>query len=397
MWRNSSAEAYCSDSDSISNDSSSLSHNRTYVDIPFERLSLTDNMEQIQAQLEQLTHLVQTLAVSHEQQSQKTLESNNQQASSSVAQSANLSANLDAFYKIPDPIKAVPVYDGNKKQLFAWLKTAENALNIFKGNVHPAVYTVYEDAIGNKIQGRAKDALCLEGNPTDFQDIKEILVKTFINRYDLSTHMCQLWHNKMNNKTHLKGYYMQTKELIQKIKQIARQNEKYCDNWSAINHFIDETSLAAFIAGLQEPYFGYVQAARPEDLEGAYAFLCKLKSNESTAQNLNARKGVLAVKHYSSHNDDLEKRFDGNINKPRITNQASASSFINRNTRNVYSSSTSSPVPMETESSKSKLTVNRKDLNTTETFYTNGPRSFENEEEDILVNFWEAVETASPT
>ena len=159
---------------------------------------------------------------------------------SSVAQGANLSVNLDAFYKIPDPIKAVLVYDGNKKQLFAWFKTAENALNIFKGNVHYAVYQMYEDAISNKIQGRAKDALCLEGNPTDFQDIKEILTKTFSDRYDLSTHMCQLWHNKMNNSTNLKGYYMQTKELLQTIKQIARQNEKYNESWSAINHFIDE-------------------------------------------------------------------------------------------------------------------------------------------------------------
>ena len=60
---------------------------------------------------------------------------------------------------------------------------------------------MYEDAISKKIQGPAKDVLCLEGNPTDFQDIKDILTKTFSDRYDLSTHMSQLWQNKMNNST----------------------------------------------------------------------------------------------------------------------------------------------------------------------------------------------------
>ena len=102
------------------------------------------------------------------------------------------------------------------------------------------------------------------------------------------------------------------------------------------------------------------------------------------------------TKHYASHNEGLQKRFDGNANRPRMTNQASTSSFMNRNTRNVHSSNRDSPVPMENESSRTRLTLNQKNLNTTETFNSNYPRNYENEEDDILVNFWEAVETTLP-
>jgi hypothetical protein len=37
---------------------------------------------------------------------------------------------------------------------------------------------------------------------------------------------------------------------------------------------------------LRKPYFGYANAARPNDLEEAYAFLCKYHSNEKTSSNM---------------------------------------------------------------------------------------------------------------
>lgn len=299
MWRNSQPLDLCSDSDSLSNDSlsndsGSLSHVPISVDIPIDKLSL--KMDQVPAQIEQLTAAIQSLLVAQQQQAEQLVTMDNRiqacsnLSNSSVPQVTELSVSIEAFYKIPDPIKAVPIFDGNKKQLHAWLNTAENALAIFDGKVQPAVFRMYEDAINNKIQGRAKDALCLEGNPTGFSEIKEILINTCSDRDDLSTLSSQLWQNKMGASSSLKSYYLQTKEQIQKIKLIARQNKMYKDSWPAINGFIDETSLAAFVAGLQDPYFGYVQAARPLDLDQAYAFLCKFRSNESTAQNI--RKGI---------------------------------------------------------------------------------------------------------
>ena len=82
-------------------------------------------------------------------------------------------------------------------------------------------------------------------------------------------------------------YYNSIKETVQHIKTQAKQKQKYINNWEAINAFIDEDGLAAFLAGLKEPYFGYAQAACPEDLEAAYAFVCKFRCSESTASNGN--------------------------------------------------------------------------------------------------------------
>lgn len=56
-------------------------------------------------------------------------------------------------------------------------------------------------------------------------------------------------------------HYQNTKQLVYNIKSLAKQNPNYDKHWAAINEFIDEHSLAAYVSGLQEPYFYYVQAA----------------------------------------------------------------------------------------------------------------------------------------
>lgn len=81
-------------------------------------------------------------------------------------------------------------------------------------------------------------------------------------------------------------YYQRSKELIQNIKTLAKQKEAYKENWAAVNLFIDEDGLAAFISGLKGTYFGHARAARPKDIEDAYAFLCKFKSQEIVASSI---------------------------------------------------------------------------------------------------------------
>lgn len=90
----------------------------------------------------------------------------------------------------------------------------------------------------------------------------------------------------MDDDTTIHKYYADTKATIQRIKALAKQSELYNGHWEAINRFIDEDALAAFISGLKKPYFGYAQAAKPKDVEDAYAFLCKFASHEKTASKL---------------------------------------------------------------------------------------------------------------
>lgn len=41
----------------------------------------------------------------------------------------------DDFVRIPDPVKNIPSFDGNKKQLASWLTTARKTLYLFRNLV----------------------------------------------------------------------------------------------------------------------------------------------------------------------------------------------------------------------------------------------------------------------
>lgn len=262
-------------------------------------INQTGEMEEIVAQLRVLNENM-VLFNERQQQHEQALQRLNEQAEQAqVAGQAQVPVpvlNQDQdqgpdnrvadFYRIPDPIKSLPSFDGNRKQLTAWLTTAEETLNLFKDRISDQLFKMYVTAVTNKIEGKAKDILCLAGNPKEFELIKDVLINALGDRQELSTYKCQLWQHKMTDGMSIHKYYQRSKELIQNIKTLAKQKEVYKENWVAINTFIDEDGLAAFISGLKGTYFGHAQAARPKDIEDAYAFLCKFKSQEIVANSI---------------------------------------------------------------------------------------------------------------
>lgn len=197
--------------------------------------------------------------------------------------------NASDLYKIPDPIKSLQSYDGKPKHLNQWLNAAEATLQLFQDGVTEQQYRVYFQAVLNKIEGKARDIICLSGNVQTFDEVKTLLINALGDRQEMSYYKSQLWQTKMTEDTTIHKYYANTKATIQNIKALAKQNATYNDNWASINQFIEEDALAAFIAGLRKPYFGYAQAAKPKDVEKAYAFLCKFTSHEKTASKITAK------------------------------------------------------------------------------------------------------------
>ncbi|XP_055623508.1 uncharacterized protein LOC129766933 [Toxorhynchites rutilus septentrionalis] len=130
-------------------------------------------------------------------------------------------------------------------------------------------------AVLNKLEGRAKDAICMACDIGSFAEAKEILINTLGDKFELSTYKAQLWKNRQGAEMTVHKYYQITKLIVQNIKTLAKQDKTYAASWGAISKFIDEDALAAFISGLNENYFGFAQAAKPESLEDAYAFLSK--------------------------------------------------------------------------------------------------------------------------
>jgi len=314
-------------------------------------LSTSDNLETEGDKMEEIaTQLVEMMRAITSLQNQYTALS----ASTSSSNAGNNRA-FDDYFRIPDPIKSLPTFEGNRKQLASWLSTADNTLALFKDLVPAAVYQMYVTAVTNKICGKAKDILCLSGSPQNFDEIKEILISSLGDRQELSTYKCQMWQNKMTDGMSIHKYYHQTKEIVQNIKTLAKQNEQYRTNWVAINAFIDEDALAAFIAGLRGNYFGHAQAARPKDIEDAYAFLCKFKATEQNAGSLT--KNVQTPSNKPPFKNKFNQNESTSYNKP--TKAISEKKFSIKNS--------DKPEPMDVDASmRSKYAQNKKQFHNNE-------------------------------
>lgn len=255
------------------------------------------------------------------------------------------------LFRIPDPIKSIPEYDGNRKQLSAWIKTAEDTLNVFAPLVSEPQFKLYLQAVSNKIRGKAKDAICLAGNPQNFEEIKQILLETLGDKQELSFYKSQLWATKQSENTTVHTYFQKIKENVQNIKTLARQNATYSYSWTAINAFIEEDALAAFISGLRKPYFGYAQAAKPKTIEEAYAFLCKFNSNEIISGN--SRKPI-------NHVPPPQPKFNNSYQKPKEWNE---NNQVYKRPGSIREKAT----PMDVDvSMRSRNTFNKKMVNTHE-------------------------------
>lgn len=342
----------------------------------------THDMDQITAQLSAIMECVKGIQSHQQQQDQQINHLTNQVDAASAGGSSDIQrpqpASTGAFenlFRIPDPIKGLQTYDGNRKQLSAWLVTAKDTLDELQPHVTANQYKMYVRAVLNKIEGKAKDILCLAGNPQDFEDVAEILTNAIGDRQELSTYMCQMWQNRMNETTSVHKYYQRTKDFVQNMKNLSKQNPIYKDSWNAINTFINEFALAAFISGLREPYFGHVQAARPKDIEDAYAFLCKFKSTQLTTSRTEiAEKRFPTNNKFKSQNNSQTKQFEETpkekpFNSPKRTQNTTASENMELD-----------------PSQKSRLTLRRNYLNNNEC----DPESSDSQSDDedvVAINF----------
>lgn len=200
-------------SDSVdSTDSDSLAHIPIVnFDITLGTMSLDESQTQTQAnniltqlmsQINILNENIQQIAAkqeSYENSLHRLTNPENTCSQNSFTMPVLSTPVVGDVFRIPDPIKSIPSYDGNRKQLQSWIIVVENTLSIFKNLVSSQVYNIYVQSILNKISGNAKDALCLAGNPSDFNDVKKVLIEAFGDRQELATYKAQLWSNKQSD------------------------------------------------------------------------------------------------------------------------------------------------------------------------------------------------------
>lgn len=383
-------------SDTESSDESDESQENSHVPLKnyipsVEGILLDENegMEALNQQLALIMEQLQTLNANQQHQQQAIENLQNAPPAADAAPTLNQNArgiNLDHLYKIPDPIKSLPIFDGNRKQLSAWLTTAENTLLLFKNHVDDILYNMYVTAVANKIQGKAKDIICLAGNPQTFDEIKDILTTALGDRQELSTYKSQLWQHHMTDGMTIHRYYTKTKEIMQNIKTLAKQKDNYRKHWEGINEFIEEDVLAAFIAGLSHPYFGHAQAARPKDLEDAYAFLCKFKAKEITA-NIISESNKTQKPFRTNNHKQFNSDFQG---KDKYEGKKSLNPYSQEKNEDKKFSNTHSQ-PMDVDNSvRSRLTLNKRQINNNEASQS------DDSEEEIDLNFQQESNPEDP-
>lgn len=365
-------------SDTESSDSSVESQENSHIPLQKEVPSLAnlflepnDDMEQIVAELKRISEQMQNLSARQTQYEQRLDNINHNDPLSEISDEEEIQGPLgptnavnvmESLSKIPDPIKSIPPFDGSVKQLNAWITSTEKTLSIFKPLVPANVFAIYEQAVINKLQGKAKDAICMAQYPLTFADAKKILITALGERQELSAYKSKLWKNKQGETTSVHKYYQRTKYLVENIKALARQDKDYAQAWNAVCKFIDQDALAAFVSGLNEFYFGHALAARPKSLDDAYAFLCEFHSSEKIAR------GEKKKKEYQGQKDKHKDFHKYEKPKNRATNEE----------------------PMEIDPSlRSRLTLNKRNINNHEADQSDTESESEQETEtpELNVNF----------
>lgn len=368
---------------------SSVESNHDLAHIPIKdtpeikNLTIEFNMEQIGQQLAEMAANLNNLLAEQQRQQQLINALGAQQAGQAAQAPAAIPAAPPQhanFFAIPDPIKhGISKFDGNKKQLNAWLSSVETTLQ----QLQP-YYTDDQNAmflrtiINGKIEGRAKDKLCANGNPTTFEEVKSILIHHLGDHQDLTFYKCQLWQHVKTPNTTLYSHYNSIKETIQIIKNLSQQDPDYRTAWNVMNKSIEQDALAAFLAGLPKDMFGHAIAAKPVNIEEAYAFVCKFKSSENLANNISNRS------------------FQKNTEQNKIITENKPQKFkINPHQQNnSQGQQNKNDEPMEIGSTNSRLTLNRRQFNNNENLDEN---TSESEEESVDLNFCWATGSQTET
>lgn len=179
--------------------------------------------------------------------------------------------NYDRF-KLPDPIKNMSEYTGNKKELAAWLEELDELYEMYviKGEEDEDPDTMpshYLRAIKNKIKGDARTVLCANGNPNTIPGIRRVLVENYGDQRDLATNLSHLFHVKRGDRNNLK-FYNDMKELSSKLKTNLSLNP------IEINNLIEILILTKYLDNIGEPLASIIRQSKPVTLEEAYQAVC---------------------------------------------------------------------------------------------------------------------------
>ena len=175
--------------------------------------------------------------------------------------------------RIPDIIKLVPGYDGDVKNLPAWIASVDQklqcALNSVPQSDKDSALLIWTSVIRDKITGEANETLINNNSPCDWAVIKQTLKDRFADKRDLSTILSKIPYLRQGHLS-VEEFYQNCDAILSDIraKVSLDDNLKLCA--SSIMDTYEAMLVNAFIDGLYDPISALTRTSKPSSLLSAY-------------------------------------------------------------------------------------------------------------------------------
>lgn len=286
---------------------------------------LQRQIAQLTAQLEeqklQILHLTQTNSSVQEED-----DGNDEGAIALPNRSNQLHFNAS---RIPDAIKLIATYKGERKSLSAWLASVESKLEHAKKLCSSeeelkSVMPLWISVIRDKIVDEASDALVASHTDCEWDEIKRVLTEYFGDKRDLCGLVTQITYLRQGTKD-ITHFYNECRELLSDIvaKLSLDSTTKNCVQ--TLSKSYEYMILNSFVDGLNEPYATLTRASRPDTLHSAY---------QSALEQYNADlRRKEKFKTYIRASEPTHMR----TNRPPLPPNARNSNTFNQNSSRYYS------------------------------------------------------------
>lgn len=224
----------------------------------------------------------------------------------------------------PDPIKNIPHFSGNRRETLAWVEDTQQTLDLFEDYKDEPSYKQIMRVVRSKIIGEAREVLIASGNPKEWDEIKEVILNSFGDKRDITSHIQSLFYVKQG-KLSLTEYFQKMKSIDTAIKSSAAQMDDYKESMEAVNKLISLMSLTRYVDGLNgEQLSMYVRSYRPTSLEEAHDITMQ-HSNATYRQKLENRQGPSTYKmpEQKPHNSAPAPKNNNNFRNSQPTKQGS--------------------------------------------------------------------------
>jgi hypothetical protein len=141
-----------------------------------------------------------------------------------------------AALKIPDAIKHIPVYSGEKNTLYQWIHNFRGIMEMVPQDQNNLNFINWMNYIRTRITGPANDALVQRNLPLTVENIVSTLIEFFGDPRDIATLTQQIPYIRQDKKP-VQEYYQEVLELSTEISNKIQFVPQYVGHEAALAHF----------------------------------------------------------------------------------------------------------------------------------------------------------------